>query len=494
MSTSTQNTTATVPNAQKRQPRHADPTKKRPKVLIVGGGLGGLSLGMLLQQTDIPYEIFERAPEPKALGSAIALSVATDALFKQCLIYDDFVAIGKKTLALQVVANERREIDYVMDFSGQAELLGGTGHVVSRSALHDLLFRQISKDRIHMGKKVLLTDQDDKGVTVHFSDGTSASGDILIGSDGSYSAVRQNLFKQLKTRNKLPAADDVPLPYSTVCLVGQTRPLDPAVFPHLLKEDCQFVNTLGENKPWAWITLTTKQNTVCWSVIKYVDEKATDDKKSSIDQEWGPDATETMCNETRNFPVMSGNETRPWTMGDLIDYTPKDLISKVKLEEIVFQTWHGGRTALMGDACHKLNPAGGVGCQNAMHDAIVLANWINALPSDPSAKDIENALKEYQDERLPWARAAFNSTKFYRAIASSGIMANIVRFFAKHMPEWAKRKMLVIIGGNRPQCSFLPLVEDKGSVPPAFQPSLLATKPKIAVEFKQQQQQRASLV
>ena len=102
-----------------------------------------------------------------------------------------------------------------------------------------------------MGKKVLSTDEGDNGITVTFSDGTTASGDILIGADGAYSAVRQNLFKRLKAQNKLPAVDDVPLPYSTVCLVGQTRPLDPAAFPHLLHDDCQFINTLGEKKPWA---------------------------------------------------------------------------------------------------------------------------------------------------------------------------------------------------------------------------------------------------
>ncbi|KAG0059874.1 hypothetical protein BGZ89_012730 [Linnemannia elongata] len=476
-------TTSIAQPSQTSQPQYVDPTKKRPKVLIAGGGLGGLSLGMLLQQTDIPYEIFERATEPKALGSAIALSAATDALFKQCNIYDEFVSLGKKTLALQVIANEQRRVDYKMDFSAQEEILGAIGHVIARPALHDLLFRQIPKDRMHMGKRILSTDdQGDKGITVTFSDGTVASGDILIGADGAYSAVRQNLFKRLKAQNKLPAADDVPLPYSTVCLVGQTRPLDPAVFPHLLQDDCQFINTLGENKPWAWITLTTQQGTVCWSIIRFVEESKTsvDDKNNNptVDQEWGPEAAEAMCNEVRQFPVMSGNEANPWTLGDLINQTPKDLISKVKLEEIVFETWFGGRTVLMGDACHKLNPAGGVGCQNAMHDAIILANWIHALPSDPTCKDIESAFRSYQDERLPWIQTASNSTRFYRTMASGGIMAGLLRFCAKHMPEWAKRKMLVVLGGNRPQCSFLPLVEDKGSVPPAFQPSLLATKPK----------------
>lgn len=44
---------------------------KRPKVLIVGAGLGGLTLGAILQKTDIPYEIFERAPKVKPLGKHI---------------------------------------------------------------------------------------------------------------------------------------------------------------------------------------------------------------------------------------------------------------------------------------------------------------------------------------------------------------------------------------------------------------------------------------
>lgn len=61
-------TTSIAQPPQTSQPQYVDSTKKRPKVLIAGGGLGGLSLGMLLQQTDIPYEIFERATEPKALG------------------------------------------------------------------------------------------------------------------------------------------------------------------------------------------------------------------------------------------------------------------------------------------------------------------------------------------------------------------------------------------------------------------------------------------
>jgi 2-polyprenyl-6-methoxyphenol hydroxylase-like FAD-dependent oxidoreductase len=68
---------------------------------------------------------------------------------------------------------------------------------------------------------------------VRCSDNSSYHGDILVGADGAYSAVRQNLYKDLKVGKKLPAKDDVSLPFSCVCLVGQTVPLDPEEFTQL---------------------------------------------------------------------------------------------------------------------------------------------------------------------------------------------------------------------------------------------------------------------
>ncbi|KAG0077890.1 hypothetical protein BGZ92_001732 [Podila epicladia] len=78
--------------------------------------------------------------------------------------------------------------------------------------------------------------------------------------DGAYSSERQQLYNALKPENSFPASDDVSLPYSCICLVGQTP---------------------------------------------------------------------------RDY---------------IIDKTPMHLISKVMLEEIVFDTWFDGHTVLMGNA------------------------------------------------------------------------------------------------------------------------------------------------
>ncbi|KAG0204212.1 hypothetical protein BGX33_008654 [Mortierella sp. NVP41] len=452
---------------------------KRPKVLIVGAGLGGLTLGMLLQKAGIPYEIFERAAEVKPLGSAMYFNATTAPLFKQCGLYDEFLTFGKFVSALQM-CNEEREVEYMIDFDGQRETFGADGYIVARPKLYDMLLRQIPKDHIHFGKKMLSMEQGGNGILVRFSNGTEAQGDILVGADGAYSAVRQSLYAKLQKAKSLPASDALPLPFTTVCIVGQTRPLDPSQFPDIALPECQFRRILGDNKPYSacvqWATFTTKENTVCWFVVQYLDDKSSKENDAFRNSEWGPEAAGAMCNQVRSFPIISGDDKKI-TMGDLIDWTPQELISKVMLEQKVFKTWFDCRTVLLGDACHKMNPSGGAGAASAMHDAIVLANLINALPLHPVTTEIEEAFKAYQAERLPWVKEAFDSSNALKTMAGTNTMAKVVRFCAKHMPAWVMRRAQVRMAINRPQVAFLPRADDTGTVRPAPQPSLSAKAP-----------------
>ncbi|KAG0204215.1 hypothetical protein BGX33_008657 [Mortierella sp. NVP41] len=369
---------------------------KRPKVLIVGAGLGGLTLGMLLQQANIPYDIYERAPEAKPLGSAMYFNASCAPLFRQCEIYEEFVSVSKPLSSIKI-CNGQREVDYTIEFQGHEALFGADGYIIARPKLYDILLRQIPQERIHLGKKVLSIEQGGNGVLIRCSDGTEAEGDLLVGADGAYSAVRQNLYAKLQKANKLPAIDALPLPYCTVCLVGQTRPLGPSEFPDITLPECQFRTAVGANTPYAWKTFATKQNTICYIVLQFLDDESSKDNDAFRNSEWGPEAAAAMCEQVRDFPVISGGDNGV-TMGDLIDWTPKEFISKVMLEE-------------------KFNPSGGVGAANAMHDAIVLANLINALPFHPIADEIEDAFGAYKKERIDWVKKAFDSSKVFRTMA-----------------------------------------------------------------------------
>lgn len=69
-------------------------------------------------------------------------------------------------------------------------------------------------------------------------------------------------------------------------------------------------------------------------------------------------------------------------------------------------------------ACHKLNPSGGAGAVNAMHDATVLANYINALPLHPVVNEIECAFESYRAERIEWVERAFNTSQMLQALVA----------------------------------------------------------------------------
>lgn len=89
-------------------------------------------------------------------------------------------------------------------------------------------------------------------------------------------------------------------------------------------------------------------NSFCWGVIEYLDDETVKNHDNFRNSDWGPEATDAMCKIVHPFPI-PGSADNTLTMGDLFDNTPPHLVSKVMLEEKVFDTWHYGRTVLMGD-------------------------------------------------------------------------------------------------------------------------------------------------
>jgi len=134
--------------------------------------------------------------------------------------------------------------------------------VLARSVLYDLLLRQIPANKIHLKKRVLSVIQGDISVRIECQDGTFYEGDILVGSDGAYSSVRQSLYDQMKKDSLLPRTDQGVLPYTCVCLVGQTGPLDPEVFPELKEPISTFWAIKAEDRPysvsWVWKEMREK--------------------------------------------------------------------------------------------------------------------------------------------------------------------------------------------------------------------------------------------
>ena len=174
-------------------------------------------------------------------------------MFKQCGIYGEFVTLGKRNESINVL-NSNSGKEYSVDFSdgrnvriSQQSLnacnrgydnacstpihtiltllakpfvdyrFGEDGYILTRPIIYDLIFRQIPKDHIHLGK-ILLAGQDSKCVMIRCNDDVKYKCDIHVGADGAYSAIRQNLYLELIKKGKPPALDTLPLPFRTFCL------------------------------------------------------------------------------------------------------------------------------------------------------------------------------------------------------------------------------------------------------------------------------------
>jgi len=88
---------------------------------------------------------------------------------------------------------------------------------------------------------------------IRCADGTTYHGDIVVGADGAYSAIRKSLYTQLQDRDLLPRSDAKELNKGYVCLVGTTTSLDSVKFPQVMNERSDGHHIIGDETPFSVI-------------------------------------------------------------------------------------------------------------------------------------------------------------------------------------------------------------------------------------------------
>ncbi|KAF9978882.1 hypothetical protein BGZ73_008884 [Actinomortierella ambigua] len=275
--------------------------------------------------------------------------------------------------------------------------------MLPRAKLHEIMNKLIPEGKILYGRKVTSVQQNDEGALVICGGNEVFHGDVVVGADGAYSSVRSSLYKQLKAKGQLPKEDDTDPPFSTLCLVGVTRPLPPGAVE---VEDgrVRFEGVIYQGLPYVSMLSTTVENSVAFTVIQHMGSFVTRDEEKFKNSEWAAEGAEGMMDKVRDLPTAFG-----FPLGYLFDNTPKDVISKVMLEEKIYKTWHHGQGAV-----------------NAMQDAVVLANVLEACPSTNVA-DIRRCLDAYYDERFQPAKSAYESShrasRLLKKVTSGSLLA-----------------------------------------------------------------------
>ncbi|KAF9373854.1 hypothetical protein CPB97_000273 [Podila verticillata] len=438
---------------------HRETPPPLPRVIIVGGGLGGLLLAVILEQVGIPYTVFERSSEIKPLGAIMCLNSGILPVFEQLGLFEDLMRVSLPCHSMNIFQENMKKISEVK-MEGYKNLVGYDFTVFARPELHHIFASRIPRGKLLFGKKVLSIKQNADGVIIRCSDNSSYQGDILVGADGAYSAVRQTLYKQLSRENKLPQCDEEQMSINYSIMVGTTNELDPEKYTHLKLTSTYYALILAnKGSPLSWSTFTVPGNRICWSAQVQLD-RDTSQNESFRNSEWGPETNEAFIKEVYHGATPYGH------LGDLIDQTPKDKISRVFLEDKLFETWNSGRVVLIGDAAHKLLPSAGQGAVSAMQDAVILANCIydlTALDTDSVAA----ALKDYRDQRYPHVKSQYDASKMNAKILlgqkwTERFMRNVI---FNYLPRSIHSRNAIKDNTYRPQINFLPQCPNRGTGP-----------------------------
>ncbi|KAG0354422.1 hypothetical protein BC939DRAFT_493329 [Gamsiella multidivaricata] len=453
---------------------------KVPHVMIVGAGVSGLLFAILLKRANIPFDIYERAQTVKPLGAIMSLNVNILPVFEQLGLYDDLMKISFTSPGMHVHNENLKEIGY-RDNDGIKTMAGYDYIVFSRPQLYDLLLAQLDADKVHFGKKLVSIKNLLEGVEIHCADNTSYSGDILVGADGAYSAVRQSMYKELSEKNQLPFSDTQGLQIGYITMVGTSDSLDEDKYAELKDDFTHFHFIIGKGKPYTWSTFTVPGKRICWGVQIQLKATSAEDREFK-NTEWGPEGNEAMIKEVYDFPTTYG------PLGQLIDATPRERISKVFLEEKMFETWFSDRVVLIGDAAHKMLPSAGQGAVNAMQDAVILSNCLYDIANDATPKNIATAFKEYKDQRYPHVKFQFDSSKLMAKVIFGQTWSErlLRRIVFGYLPKSMLHRDTIKAAAYRPQCTFLPLTPSRGTHPP------LPQKPSKRYQEEQSQLNKTS--
>ncbi|GJJ16131.1 hypothetical protein Clacol_010411 [Clathrus columnatus] len=344
-------------------------TPPRLRVAICGGGIGGLIFAIALAPyKDISIDIYESASKFETIGAGLAVWGEGVQAFKKLGIEERLLSIAPGVEAKSWFELRRANRPEGEQY-GTLVLSRNMGF--HRAAFLDLLVEifneENTKGNIHFGKRCVqfIQTTDRKDVTIYFKDGTTATCDVLVGSDGIRSAIRKQLVDEKGWNVQDPAVDSSGLRFSGT--VAFRALVDPA--------------SIGDHSA----RKIRKMHIVTYPVAggKFINLIGYSSNPERYD-EWmnGPWTTDVDRNDV--LEEYSDFEAEVQTI---------DNVSRWALYEVdPLPAWTKGRVALLGDA-----------------DAYILAHLLS-LP-DATQDNIPRLLRSYEFIRKPRAEKVLQCTR-----------------------------------------------------------------------------------
>lgn len=379
--------------ANQAPPTESQSESTEDPIVIIGGGLVGLTLALALMKWSIPVIVYERDKEPDSKergGWAITIHWALEAL-RKCLppSYFDYLT------------NIQVDLDQAMKDTGNFMFLNLETLVPKyqippskRMRLNRATFRYILRQEVDVRwqKRLVSFDAPEKGkVTVHFDDGTSASSHLVIGCDGARSKVRQLLFSQDPDVAQLHTLPVRAMGVTTRLTFDQVQPLfriDPLLF-----QGCH-----PETGVFLWFS------TVSTPVLNRSSETGNPYFEGQLILSW--------LHKTKSDGIPDGNAQRLAKMRELTTgFAPQlreviaNLPQDTQVQAIALADWPAkkwpnfdSRITLAGDAAHAMTMYRGEAYNHGVTDASLLATQLHFVKIGEKTQEL--ALEEYEAEVL----------------------------------------------------------------------------------------------
>lgn len=167
---------------------------EKRKIIIAGAGLGGLAAASCLMKAGHEVEIYEQAPQLGEIGAGIQISANAQHVLRDLGLGPAIDAVGVRPGAYVFRLHDTGEVIQQFPLSEAHEKANGAPYTqLHRADFHEILAakaREFRPDVVRLNKKATHYVEKADGVELHFTDGTVAHGDVLVGADGLKSVVR----------------------------------------------------------------------------------------------------------------------------------------------------------------------------------------------------------------------------------------------------------------------------------------------------------------
>ncbi len=337
----------------------------KPRVLIAGAGIGGLTAALALARRGFPVDVFEQAPELMEFGAGIQVSANGTRV-----LIDLGLEAAMRRVVCEAALKEVRiwntgQTWKLFDLGKDSiERFGAPYWFVHRGDIHRALLdavRGYSNVGIHTGQRCTGFEQDGDKVTLSLAGGERVTGGALIGADGVHSTIRQQLMEASK-----------PEFMGIICWRGLIRNED---LPEELRRPVGtnwvgpgghvITYPLRRGEIMNWVGFGERED---WKVESWT-EKGTREECAADFANWHPLVHE-----------MIGKLDQPFKWA---------LVGRAPLN-----SWTTGRVTMLGDACHPTLPFLAQGANMALEDGLVLARCLEAHD------DVGTALTRFEGMRL----------------------------------------------------------------------------------------------